>query len=391
MAAGRATDSQYMAEALRLAERRLGLTSPNPAVGCLLVRDGRIVARGVTAAGGRPHAEAIALARAGRRARGATAYVTFEPCAHRGRTPSCARALIDAGVRRAVVGCVDPYPPVRGRGIAILRRAGIRVTVGLMKNECRRLNEGFITRVTRRRPFVLLKLAMSLDGRIAAAGGDSRWISSEASRALVHRWRRECDAVMVGAGTVVADDPQLTCRIPGGRDPVRVVIDPSLRAPADSRVYRGPSDAPAILVTSSLNLDPLPVRIGHLQNLPARHPGMNVEVLETSVRRGEIALDELMREFGQRGWCKVMIEGGAHLAGAALRAGIVDRIAFFVAPRIIGAGLPAVEGLGSGRVRDAMILDDLSVRRVGDDWLFEARPRLRRRSRSRPLARSDAG
>jgi diaminohydroxyphosphoribosylaminopyrimidine deaminase / 5-amino-6-(5-phosphoribosylamino)uracil reductase len=383
MARGLATDSRYMAEALRLAERVLGLTSPNPAVGCVLVRGGRIIARAATAPGGRPHAETIALRRAGRRARGATAYVTFEPCAHQGRTPPCARALVDAGVRRVVVGCVDPYPPVRGRGIAILRRAGIDVTAGVMADECRRLNEGFIARVTRRRPFVLVKLAMSLDGRIAAESGDSRWISSEPSRALVHRWRRECDAVMVGAGTVIADNPRLTCRIRGGRDPVRVVIDPRFRTSADARVYRGPSRAPAILVTTAANLARGSKRLSQLQNLASRYPGANVEILAAPAHRGEVALDALMREFGRRGWCKVMIEGGAHLTGAALRAGIVDRIAFFVAPRIIGAGLPAVEGLRFTRVRDAIALDDLTGRRIGDDWLIEARPRTRRGRRSR--------
>jgi diaminohydroxyphosphoribosylaminopyrimidine deaminase/5-amino-6-(5-phosphoribosylamino)uracil reductase len=383
MAAGRATDSQYMAEALRLAERRLGRTTPNPAVGCVLVRNGRIIARAATAAGGRPHAEAIALARAGRRARGATAYVTFEPCAHQGRTPPCARALIDSGVRRVVVGCVDPYPPVRGRGIAILRRARIGVTVGVLEDECRRLNEGFITRVTRGRPFVLLKLAMSLDGRIAAASGDSQWISSEASRALVHRWRGQCDAVMVGAGTAIADDPRLTCRVRGGRDPVRVLIDPHFRVPAEARVYRGPSAAPAILVTTAGNLVRSSERVFQLQNITARYHGATVEVLAAPSRRGQVALDALMREFGRRGWCNVMIEGGAHLAGAALRAGIVDRVAFFVAPRIIGAGLPAIEGLGTGRVRDAIVLDDLTARRVGDDWLIEARPRPGRSRRLR--------
>jgi diaminohydroxyphosphoribosylaminopyrimidine deaminase/5-amino-6-(5-phosphoribosylamino)uracil reductase len=171
----------------------LGRTSPNPAVGCVIVRGGQIVGQGATAAGGRPHAEAVALARAGAKARGATAYVSFEPCAHQGRTAPCARALVDAGVRRVVIGCIDPYPPVRGRGVAILRAGGIEVVSGVLEDECRRLNQGFITRVTRGRPLATLKLALSLDGRIAAASGDSQWISSPASRALVHRWRSEAD------------------------------------------------------------------------------------------------------------------------------------------------------------------------------------------------------
>jgi len=371
-------DSRYMRKALALARRMLGRTSPNPAVGCVIVRGGqrgaRIVGQGATAAGGRPHAEAVALARAGARARGATAYVTFEPCAHQGRTPPCARALVEAGVRRVVIGCVDPYPPVRGRGVAMLRAAGVEVVSGVLEDECRRLNLGFITRVTRGRPFVTLKLALSLDGRIAAASGDSKWISSPASRALVHRWRNEADAVMVGAGTVAADNPLLTCRIAGGRDPARVVIDGRLRCSPLARVFVERSAAAALLVTTSANAARARRRWG---------AGGRVEVIGCAGRGGEIDLRALMRELGRRGWCNVLIEGGAHLAGAALGAGIVDRVAFFVAPIVIGAGTPAVEGLGFARVRHAIALGGLGVRRLGVDLLMEAEVAPRRRARSR--------
>lgn len=371
-----------MRKALALARRMVGRTSPNPAVGCVIVRGdtrggrrrGRIVARGATAEGGRPHAEAVALARAGAKARGATAYVSFEPCAHRGRTPPCARALAEAGVRRVVVGCVDPYPPVRGRGLAILRAAGVEAVSGVLEDECRRLNQGFITRVTRGRPFATLKLALSLDGRIAAASGDSRWISSPASRALVHRWRREADAVMVGAGTVLADNPRLTCRVAGGRDPVRVIIDGRLRCPPRARVFIQRSTAPALLVTT----------IANVARARRRYGGVRVEVVGCPAGRGgEIDLRALMRELGRRGWCNVLIEGGAHLAGSALGAGVVDRVAFFAAPIVIGAGTPAVEGLGFARVRDAIALDRLSVRRLGGDLLIEAAIATRRRAPSR--------
>ncbi|HZO82930.1 MAG TPA: bifunctional diaminohydroxyphosphoribosylaminopyrimidine deaminase/5-amino-6-(5-phosphoribosylamino)uracil reductase RibD [Candidatus Binataceae bacterium] len=358
-------DERYMRRALALARRMVGLTSPNPAVGCVIVRGGRLVGQGATAAGGRPHAETVALRRAGARARGATAYVSFEPCAHRGRTPPCAAALVAAGVSRVVVGCTDPYPPVRGRGIAILRAAGIEVTTNVLAEECRRLNEGFITRVTRGRPFVTLKLALSLDGRITAASGDSRWISSAASRALVHRWRREADAVMVGAGTVLADDPRLTCRIAGGRDPARVIVDARLRCPPGARVFRQRSEAPTLLVTTRANA----------ARARRRYAGARVEVLGVRARGGEIDLCALMRELAGRGWSKLLIEGGAHLAGAALRAGIVDRIAFFVAPLLVGAGLPAIEGICARRMREAIRLRALAARRVGDDWLFEGAPR----------------
>ena len=357
--------------ALDLAHEALGTTSPNPAVGCVIVRGGRIVGKGATGAGGRPHAEAVALARAHGRARNATAYVSFEPCAHQGKTPPCARALIEAGISRVVVGCIDPYPAVRGRGIAILRRAGVRVTVGVLEDQCIRVNEGFIARVKRGRPFVTLKLAASLDGRIAAAGGDSRWISSAAARELVHRWRAEADAVMVGAGTVIADNPRLTCRPSGKhdrrRDPIRVIIDGRLKVSPRAKVFQPGSGAPAILVTARRNL----------ARAYRRYRIARTEVIAAPAADGEVALDELMREFGGRGWCNVLIEGGAHLAGAALRAGIVDRVALFIAPMILGAGLPAIEGLQIGQphkigqIRNALRLENLSACRVGDDWLLE--------------------
>ncbi len=357
------TDDRFMGEALSLAERRLGLTTPNPSVGCVIVRGGKVVARGVTAPGGRPHGETQALAVAGRKARGATAYVSFEPCAHVGQTPPCANALVEAGLKRVVVACLDPDPRVKRRGIAILKRAGIEVITGVLEEAAKQLNDGFITRVTRGRPAGILKLAMSLDGRIAAANGDSKWISSPPSRELVHRWRRECDAVMVGAGTVIADNPRLTCRIVGGRDPVRVIIDARLRSAPTARVYRERSTAGAIIVTTNANL-------ARARRKYARH---GVEVISVNARAGELALDELMREFGRRGWCNVLIEGGAKLAGSALSAGVVDRVAFFVAPKILGAGLPAIEAMNARHVRDAAGLIDFTARRVGDDWLLEGR------------------
>jgi diaminohydroxyphosphoribosylaminopyrimidine deaminase / 5-amino-6-(5-phosphoribosylamino)uracil reductase len=359
-----------MRECLVLAQSRLGLTSPNPSVGCVIVRDGKVIGRGATSPGGRPHAEPQAIAEAGALARGATAYVSFEPCAHQGQTPPCARALTEAGLVRVVIGCLDPYPPVRGRGVAILNGAGIATTVGVLESECRRLNEGFIARVTRGRPFVILKLAISLDGRIAAASGDSRWISSEESRRLVHQWRREADAVMVGAGTVIADNPRLTCRIEGGRDPVRVIIDRQLRSPATSRIFRQRSSAPTILVTSTAKAASV-----------KRRYGGRVEAIPASVDQHDLSLKEVMREFGRRGWSKILVEGGAKLAGAALRAQVVDRVAFFVAPLVIGCGLPSVEGLLAQTVRDAIKLKGFSGHRVGCDWLLEAEV-IRRKSAS---------
>ena len=357
-----------MREALALAQEQLGLTTPNPSVGCVIVRGDKVVGRGVTGVGGRPHGETVAIAEAGALARGATAYVSFEPCAHVGQTPPCADALVAARVKRVVVGCVDPDPRVSGEGIAILKRATIAVTVGVLEEEATALNQGFITRLRHGRPMGILKLAMSMDGRIAAASGDSRWISSRESRELVHRWRRECDAIMVGAGTVLADNPRLTCRIAGGRDPVRVVVDARLRSSPTARVYRQRSKAPTILVTMPSNL----------ARARARYERHGVEVISVATHNGIIELDRLMLEFGHRGWCRVLIEGGANLAGSALNAGIVDHVAFFVAPKILGAGLSAIEGMKSRNVRDSVQLEDLSARRVGDDWLLEGRVAARR-------------
>jgi diaminohydroxyphosphoribosylaminopyrimidine deaminase / 5-amino-6-(5-phosphoribosylamino)uracil reductase len=363
----RERDERFMREALNLARPMLGLTTPNPAVGCVIVRDGVIVGQGATAAGGRPHAETNGLAEVGDRARGATAYVSLEPCAHQGQTPPCARALVDAGVARVVVGCRDPYPAVRGRGIAILRAAGIAITEGVLEQECRSLNEGFFARVMRGRPFVTLKLATSLDGRIAAAGGDSRWISSPESRALVHQWRREADAVMVGAATVIADNPRLTCRLEGGRDPARVIIDGRLRTPAAAAVFRQRSPAPTIIVTTAANRARAERRY-----VSRRGGGGLVEILAANATSGKIDLTALMRELAGRGWSKILLEGGAHLAGAALAARIVDRVAFFIAPLILGCGLPAVEGLLSRKVRGAVRVTNLRTSLIGADLLVEA-------------------
>jgi len=349
-----------MRAALALAAPMLGWTSPNPAVGCVIVQGDKIVGCGATAPGGRPHAETRALAEAGRRARGATAFVSLEPCAHQGQTPPCARALIEAGVARVVVGCRDPYPLVRGRGLALLRRAGIRVTLGVLEELCLRLNEGFITRVTRARPFAILKLATTLDGRIASVSGDSRWISSPASREIVHRWRRECDAVIVGAGTVIADNPRLTCRLPAGRDPVRVIVDAGLRCDPASRVFRQRSKAPTIIATVPENLTRAAARYGR-----------RVELIAAPPTRDGVDLAVLMRELATRGWSRVLLEGGAQLAGAALQAEIVDRVAFFVAPKILGGGRSAVEGLTPCTMRDALHLVKFSASQVGSDWLLE--------------------
>ena len=361
-----AADARFMARALALAAEGLGRTFPNPPVGAVFVRGGRVVGEGFHHRAGAPHAEIEALRAAGGRVRGATLYVTLEPCSHHGRTPPCAEALVGLGLRRIVVALVDPNPRVRGRGIAKLRRAGIPVAVGPGAEEARLLTAGYRSRVLHGRPLVTLKLATTLDGRIAAAGGDARWITGPAARRLAHALRDVSDAVLVGAGTVRADDPRLTCRLPGGHDPVRIVLaGPALRLPARARVLaRGgpptwvvaPRGAPAARVAA------------------LRRRG--VEVLLVPGRRGRVPFAALVRLLGARGLTSLLVEGGGTVAAEALRARAVDRLVLFVAPAILGGDAVAAVGpLGRVRVRDAVRVGGLAVAHVGPDLVLEGRVR----------------
>jgi diaminohydroxyphosphoribosylaminopyrimidine deaminase/5-amino-6-(5-phosphoribosylamino)uracil reductase len=361
-----AADARFMARALELAARGLGRTFPNPPVGAVLVRGGRIVGEGLHRRAGGPHAEIEALAAAGPRARGATLYVTLEPCTHWGRTPPCVDALLPLGLARVVVAMRDPNPRVRGRGAARLARAGVPVVVGAGAAEARLLTAGYCMRVRRGRPLVTLKLALTLDGRIAAAGGDARWITGPDARRFSHVLRDISDAVLVGAGTVRADDPLLTCRLRGGHSPVRVVLAGSrLALPARARVLASggpptwvvaPRDAPARRVAA------------------LRRRGIDVIVLP--VRRGRVPFTTVVRALGERGITSLLVEGGATVAAEALRAGVVDRVVLFVAPALLGGdAIPAVGPLGLRRVRDALRLEGLAVGRLGDDLVLEGRLR----------------
>jgi diaminohydroxyphosphoribosylaminopyrimidine deaminase/5-amino-6-(5-phosphoribosylamino)uracil reductase len=346
-----------MARALALAVRGLGRTHPNPAVGAVVARGERVVGEGWHRRAGTAHAEVVALRAAGRRAVGATLYVTLEPCTHFGRTPPCVDAVLRAGVARVVIGMVDPSPRVRGRGIRRLRRTGVRVSVGVLGTDCRRLLAGYASAVRRKRPFVVLKLAASLDGRIATRSGVSRWITGGAARRRAHQLRNRLDAVLVGAGTILADDPQLTCRIRGGRDPVRVVLDGRLRISPRARVVCGRSPAPTWIVTAS----DAPAR----RATALRRAGVEVIALPG---RGEVAIARVLRELCRRGVTSVLIEGGAGVAAAALRARIVDRLVVFLAPILIGGdGVPMVGRLGTATPRRALRLVRMQVGRAGGD------------------------
>jgi diaminohydroxyphosphoribosylaminopyrimidine deaminase/5-amino-6-(5-phosphoribosylamino)uracil reductase len=359
---GESTHERFMRLALREARRGLGRTSPNPAVGAVLVKGGRVVGRGHHARAGAPHAEVAAIHDAGSRARGADLYTTLEPCDHFGRTPPCSLAMLEAGVRRVFSGSSDPNPRVNGRGLRRLRRAGVEVRTGLLRAECDAINETWFRYITTGRPHVTLKLAATLDGRIATSGGDSRWVTGPAARAIVHRLRNAADAVLVGAGTARADDPRLTARLPGGRgrDPIRVVLDSRLRLPAGLRLLRPRSAAPTL--------------VAHVAGKAPARPPRGVEYVRCRARGGRVDLRDLLRRLGRRGVTTLLVEGGGEVAASLLAAGLVDRLLLFVAPRLAGGGLSWLPGRGPARMAGALAVRDLKVRRVGPDLLLSCRP-----------------
>lgn len=354
------TDLAHMRRALRLALKGRGQVSPNPMVGAVVVRRGQVVGEGAHLQVGGPHAEVHAFAAAGRQSRGATLYVTLEPCSHHGRTPPCTEAVLRAGIRRVVCAMEDPDPRVGGRGIAQLRQAGLEVEVGLGGEEAERLNAAYLKHRRTGRPLLILKLAQSLDGRLATAGGDTRWISGEQSRTLVHRWRSWADAVMVGAGTVLADDPQLDVRLVRGRSPRPLVVDGRLRVPLQARVFQRPG---AVLITA----DTAPAK--KLRAFAAQ----GVEVWTFASLRGQLDLAQVLQRAGSEGLTSILLEGGGQLAAAALRARVVDELRLFLAPLLIGQGVPAIGDLGLARLADAPRLEAVALRRLGPDLLYTAK------------------
>jgi diaminohydroxyphosphoribosylaminopyrimidine deaminase/5-amino-6-(5-phosphoribosylamino)uracil reductase len=347
-----AADARWMRTALALAARSIGRVAPNPAVGAVLVRDGRVLGRGVTGDGGRPHAEALALMQARERygaeaLSGATAYVSLEPCSHHGQTPPCTEALIAAGVARVVCPMQDPDPRVSGRGLAALRAAGVAVETGLMAAEARRLNAGFLSVIERGRPHLTLKLAASLDGRIASRAGESRWISGPAARARVHLMRARADAVLIGAGTARADDPMLDVRGlgPGMAPPIRVVADSGLTLPPDSRLARSAREIPVRLLHRP---DAAGARREALRSL-------GVETIEVGVTAGGLLdMDEALRRLAGSGVARVLCEGGGRLAASLIGAGLVDEIVLLTAGMALGGdGRAAIDALGIAQLADA--------------------------------------
>jgi len=358
-----------MRAALALARRGLGRVWPNPAVGCVIVKEGRLVGRGWTQPGGRPHAETEALARAGEAARGATAYTTLEPCCHWGRTPPCTDALIAAGLSRVAVALEDPDPRVAGGGLARLRAAGIAVEAGLGAAEAAEINAGFFQRVRLGRPLVTLKLATSLDGRIATASGESRWITGPAARERAHLLRATHDAILVGTDTALADNPQLTCRLPGlaEHSPVRVVIDRRLRVPLDAALFAEARAVPTWVLTLASADEARRRALGDA----------GVVVIPAAPdQAGHIDLAIALGLLGERGLTRLLVEGGGRLAAALLRAGLVDHLVWLHAPLLLGGdGIPAVAELGLDRLAAAPAFERLTSETVGADVMavFQAR------------------
>ena len=356
-----ASDHAMMARALRLAERAAFTTRPNPMVGCVIAQGDEVVGEGWHQRKGGPHAEVFALQAAGKRARGATAYVTLEPCAHTGSTGPCADALIAAGVARVVAAMRDPFPQVDGAGFDRLRAAGVVVECGLMEAQARELNRGFLSRVERGRPWLRVKLAMSLDGRTAMASGDSKWISGDAARRDVHQWRARSGAILTGAGTVLADDPQLTVRLEQGVDyvpPLRVVLDPGLATVARGRVREG--DAPTLYLHAPDTKPPREMRIEHIA---------------VPVQGGRFDLDAVLKLLAARGINEVQLEAGATLAGAFLSAGLVDELLLYIAPVLLGErARPLFDGLHIDAMTERLQLQAIDSRRIGDDHRLLLRP-----------------
>lgn len=350
---------KFMRRALALARRGYGKTSPNPMVGAVLVLDGQIVGEGCHFYQQRHHAETLALEQAGKRARGSTLYVNLEPCSHQGRTPPCANRLIEAGVRRVFVSLRDPNPLVAGRGIERLKESGVEVQEGLCKDEAKRLNEAFFHFIRTGRPFVTLKLAMSLDGRIAARSGDSKWITGPQARRRVHRLRYRSDAILVGAETILRDDPSLNVRWVRRNPIVKVVLDSRLRTPPQARIFESGDQ----------------VLIFHSEPAPEpRRKASPPHCQLISVSRREAGLDwqEILDGLGKRRLLSLMIEGGRQVAASALQSGLVQKIEFYYGPRIIGAdGLPAVGEMGFERLKDCLQIETLRTSRLGSDFVVE--------------------
>lgn len=356
-------DNKYMAKALELAKKGIGNTSPNPLVGAVIVKDHRIIGEGYHQVYGGPHAEVNAFRNAKEDVEGATMYVTLEPCSHYGKTPPCANAIVEKKIAKVVIGMKDPNPLVAGNGIRILEENGIEVVCGVLEEECKRINEIFIKYITTKTPFVIMKTAMTLDGKIAAYTGDSKWITGEDSRKYVHEIRNNLTGIMVGVGTVLKDNPMLTTRIDGGKNPIRIIVDSKCRTPLDAKVLDIDDNSRCIIATTE-NADS--EKIEQLKDKGAI-------VITTPAKNGRVDLGYLMKQLGEMKIDGILLEGGSELNYSALEEGIVDKILCFIAPKIIGGNnaKTPVGGQGKALVRDAVKLSNININSFKDDVLIE--------------------
>lgn len=359
------TDEDYMNMALDLAELGQGYTSPNPMVGALIVNNDQIVGRGYHEKVGKAHAEINAINSAGESARGATLYVTLEPCNHTGRTPPCTERILSAGIQHVIVAMRDVNPHVKGGGIGFLQQHGIRITTGVCEDRAKKLNEAFVKYVRTGRPFVTVKCASTLDGRIATKTGDSKWVSGEESRTFVHRMRHAVDAIMVGVDTVKRDDPSLTARLSNakGRDPERIILDTRLSISDSAKIMQLDSRAGTMIITGS------EISVEKKNRLERK----GIQVIQSAVKSGLIDLNSLMDFLSASGITSLLVEGGGRVIASALKDGIVDKVIFFYSPRILGGddGVPICRGAGPALMRDSIPLKNISVRRFGDDVMIE--------------------
>lgn len=348
---------KYMEIAINLAGKGKGATSPNPMVGCVIVKRGRIIGKGCHKKAGEDHAEVIALSQAGKKANNSTLYVNLEPCSHWGKTPPCTEKIVEAGVREVIIGCQDPNPLVEG--FKELKFRGIKSKIGILENESKKLNEVYIKYMKKKMPFVAIKVAMSADGRIATSSGDSKYITSTEARKAVHQLRAEVDAVLVGVNTVIRDNPQLTPRLVQGKDPLKIVLDSSLKIPEKCSLMREPSKL--LIATTSK---------APKSKLDALHQ-KGAKSIILNQKDGMVDLRQLMEELGKREITSVMIEGGTEVNSSAIKAGIVDKIIIFTAPKIIGSGKGAIGNLGITKIDKAIKLKNIKTEKVGNDMMIE--------------------
>ena len=356
-------DRQYMKMALELAQKGMGFTAPNPMVGAVIVKNGRIIGQGYHRKYGELHAEREALAVCTEEPKGASIYVTLEPCCHYGKQPPCVNAILEAGIRRVIIGSSDPNPLVAGKGIRILKDHGIEVTENILKEECDKLNEAFFYYIQNKKPYVVMKYAMTMDGKIAAYTGESKWVTGEAARIHVQEQRLKYTGIMVGVGTVLADDPMLTCRLENSRNPVRIICDSHLRTPLTSKIVRTAETIPTILASSSKD-----------QQKIKNYEELGCQVLYVPEKNGHIDLNRLMELLGAAKIDSILLEGGGSLNWSALECGIVQKVQTYIAPKLFGGeeAKTPVEGKGFPDPASAVLLKNSEIIRLGDDFLIES-------------------